>query len=359
MSESQSLEAYLGRRFESPDPKTTIPAPAQAHIDWWRRGPASRDATAVDLVTDIAQFRIDVAEGASDSSRYRRLIRETQVPGPDDVATEPVFIDPDGVETDIHEHAAGPLPVVACRERIDFERCFRTLAGRCEPIDVPKAVHALYLAGLPNPARTREIQEAWLASGGLDPDWPAEARARRTADPTTFHDQLILVHDAPYAGLAAPEVDSSYSERDWLERSRILRLEHEFTHHTTHRLLGSYRLHVLDELYADFMGFTKAMGRFDARVFLAGLGIRNDEVANDGRLWTYVRDLDRSGIGELVDITARCAANLEAIAPGFITDERTRLRRLLLLARANMQELGEAGWPDRFSARLDQLDRDV
>lgn len=359
MGESQSLETYLTRRFGTLDPTTTIPAPAQAHIDWWRQGPASKDATTADLVSDLAQFRIDVAEGASNSSRYQRLIREFQVPGPDDVATEPVFIDPDGIETRIHEHAAGPLPVVACRERIDFERCFRTLAGRCEPIDVPKAVHALYLAGLPNPARTREIQEAWLASGGLQPDWPAEVRARRTADPTTFHDQLILVHDAPYAGLAASAVDPSYSERDWLERSRILRLEHEFTHHTTNRLLGSYRLHVLDELYADFMGFTKAMGRFDARVFLAGLGIKNDKVADDGRLWTYVRDLEHSGIEELVEIAARCAANLEAIAPRFITDDRMRLRRLLLLSGADMRELGEDGWPARFSDRLDQLDRDA
>lgn len=359
MNESRSLDAYLSRRFEPFDPKTTIPAPAQAHIDWWRRGPAAEDAAAGVLVSEIAQFRIDVATGASTSSRYRRLVREAAAPEPADVAARPVFADPDGVDVRIRDHAAGPLPVVACRERVDFERCFHVLAGRCEPIVVPPAVHALYLAGLPNPTRTREIHRAWLTEGGLESAWPEEMRRRRAADPTAFHDQLILTHDAPYAGLAAGEVDAAYSEADWLERSRLLRLEHEFTHHATDRLLGSYRLHVLDELFADFMGFTKSTGRFDASVFLAGLGIRDGEVAEDGRLWTYVRDLERTRVGALVELTARCAANLQAIASRFIVDDRIRLRRLLVLAQSDMRELAEDGWPDRFSDRLEDLEREA
>lgn len=354
MSEVQTLDDYLSRRFEPVDPVSIdVPVPPQRHVEWWRAGPAAPGATVEDLVSEVAQFRIDVAEGASKSAKYRRLVLAAGPPAREDVAAGPVFTSPETVDVWIHEHDAGPLPVVRCGDRRDFERCFHALAGRCEPVEVPVAVHALYLAGLPNPTRTRALHNAWLANGGLESDWPIEMRRLKTEDRTTFHDQVVLVHDAPYAGLDASDVDPDYSSDEWIERSRILRLEHECTHHATDRLLGSYRLHVLDELLADLMGFTKATGRFEAAVFLAGLGIHGRDVTPDGRLWTYIGDLDRAGIGDLVDITTRIAANLETIAPLFITDDRRRLRRLLVLASDGMDRLQDADWPDRFSTRIE------
>lgn len=353
MTERGSLDTYLQRRFDEVDPtKLEIPMPPEFHVAWWRSGPAASGSTAQDLVDQIVQFRIDVADGASESEQYQRLVRQADAPTDRDAPSRPVFDAPDDVSIRVFEHAGGALPILSCGRRSDFERCFRTLAGRCEPIDVPVAVHALYLAGLPNPARTRTLHRKWLDDGGPEFGWPEEMRRLRNEDSTAFHDAMILVHDAPYSGLAASDVDANYSDGEWLERSRTLRLEHEFTHHATHRILGSYRLHVLDELFADFMGFTKATGRFDAVVFLAGLGIVDDHVDDDARLWTYVRDLDRADIPALVELTATIASNLEQVAPLFATQDERRFERLMILAQSDMKRLGQRNWPRRFEDSL-------
>merc|ERR1711965_11784 len=112
-----------------------------------------------------------------------------------------VFDDPEGVSWRIETHPAGALPVVVLE--------------------------------------ARGARSAFLASGNDPADWAAEMRRRRAADATSFHDRLILLHPAPYAGLAPSEVGDDFDAVTWTASSMRLRLEHEFTHHATARLLGS------------------------------------------------------------------------------------------------------------------------
>jgi len=363
---STSLETYLVSRFPSGSdvPDLVLPAADEAHVAWWRTHLARAGGTAESLIAALTQFHIPIGPGAAESEAYVAAIRRGQPVSSPRTAGE-VFAAPERIVWTIAEHPAGALPVATFGDRRDFEIAYRALGGRCEPIPVGPDVHALYVSGLPNPVRLRSMRAAFLEAGEPADAWPEEMRRRRAEDPTSFHDRLVLLHPAPYAGIPAAAV--GLDEAAWMEASTRLRLEHECTHHATHRLLGEYRLHVHDEVLADLMGFTAALGRFDADLFLRGLGIGDDDaVASDGRLWTYVAELDRGAVPELVRLLRRVADAIAAIAPAFVVESDDvepqvarvrrgmRLKRLIHLAAFDLPAIaaGEAaplGIADRGS----------
>lgn len=340
-SDPQSLESYLQRRFDPVLEGEVPPVPDEAHVGWWREHHQARGGSASSLVEALAQFQIPIAEHASTSEAYARAIRGGQAIM-DPQAAEAIFAAPGAVEWRVVDHAAGGLPVAQFGDRRDFERAFRALGNRCEPVPVGPNVHALYVGGLPNPVRLRAAQSDFLAEGRGTDAWPEEMRRRRAADATAFHDRLILLHPAPYAGLSASRV--GLGEDEWLEASMGLRLEHEFTHHATHRLLGGYRLHVHDEVLADLMGFTAALGRFEASLFLEGLGIGKDGARADARVLTYTADLDPNRLPELIDLLRSVANSVESLSVAFVgADSAERVRRVLRLASYDLPTLAAGG----------------
>lgn len=360
-SSAMSLEAYLASAFTSLDDVAIaaleLPRPDEAHVAWWRRHHAARGGDAASLIAALPQLQVPIADGASSSETYQRLVRQAE-PAASVVSSAEAFDDPDGIVWSVVEHPAGGLPVVTARSRADFVRLVRALGGRCEPIPVGASVHALYIGGLPSPVRMRDARDAFRAEGGDPAMWPAEMARRRGLDPTAFHDRLILRHPAPYAGLAAGEVGGGLDDDGWLEASGRLRLEHEFTHHATHRLLGSYRLHVHDELLADLMGFTHALGRFDAGLLLRGLGIDDDDVIRpDARLHTYTRDLDPAALPDLIALLRRAARTVEGLAAGFVgVSDVVRLRRMLRLAGRDLAWLAGGIGPREASVWSPPID---
>ncbi len=342
---SQSLDEYLESKFVQGDPPGFDPdRPDEAHVQWWRDHHARHGGSASSLVTALPQFEIEVAENASATDEYARLIRR-MVPSEGPVEAAAIFDDPEGVTWRVADHPAGALPVVVLEGRADFERAYRALGARCEPVAVGRNVHAIYVSGLPSPVRAREARADFLASGGESAGWAAEMRRRRASDATSFHDRLILLHPAPYAGLEPSDVGDDFDERTWASASMRLRLEHEFTHHATSRLLGSFRLHVHDEVIADLMGFGLAIGRFDADLFLKGLGIRHHEVGSDARLWSYVDGLDRTAVPELVETLEIVSGNLERetreLFAGHVPD---RLRIVREVARYDVRSMSDPTW---------------
>ena len=341
----QSLDDYLESRFVPTDPPGfDADHPDEAHVDWWRGHHDRHGGSVSSLVAALPQFEIQIAEGASASDAYARLVRRME-PAAESVRPASIFADPQGVSWRIEDHPAGALPVVVLEAREDFERGYRALGARCEPVAIGRNVHALYVSGLPSPVRARAARSAFLASGNEPADWAAEMQRRRAVDATSFHDRLILLHPAPYAGLAPSEVGDEFDAVTWTAASMRLRLEHEFTHHATARLLGSFRLHVHDEVIADLMGFGGAIGRFEADLFLKGLGIRNREVTSDARLWTYVQTLDRSAVPALVEVLEAVAGNLERAAEGlFAEDGPDRLRIIREIAKYDLRTMAAPAW---------------
>ena len=352
-SDPMPLDSYLESAFKPLDqvfdPRVLED---EGHVAWWRRGAAGEGSTAEDLVKALPHLRVPVAEGASKSEIYRRLVLAGETEAPDADSVDRIFKDPAGVRTTIREHPAGDLPVVEFVEREDFERAFRALGSRCEPVEISPSVHALYVSGLPNAVRARELREAWCGEGGDPAAWPQEMKRLRASDPTAFHDRLILLHPAPYSGIPSERISATLDEAGWIEDSQALRLEHEFTHHATHRILGSYRLHVHDEVLADLMGFTRAIGRWDADLFLLGLGIEDGRVLPGARLHAYIGSLRSEDVPALLPVVEAVARNLEVVADLMtVEDPLLRLRRLVLLAGDGLPRMADPDWPSSFRSR--------
>ena len=346
---SCSLSDYLTSAFKAP--VVALPVNEENHVTWWRERFTQHGGSAQALVESLNQFQVTIEPGASQSPEYVRLIRQGQPVSSPRTAND-LFSSPSMVDWHIVDHSAGGLPVLTFAERADFEIAFRALGARCEPVPVGKNVHALYLGGLPNPVRAGELREAFLGSGHEPQAWPEEVQRRMQADGTSFHDRLILVHPAPYGGLSSSVVGDSMDEHDWILRSMQLRIEHECTHHATHRLLGSYRLHVHDEVLADLMGFTKALGRFDAGLFLRALGVSGNDVAPEARLLTYTSDLEEKALPRLVDLLHQVAERVESFSSVFVdATDLERLKRLVVLAQIDLVTLSTRN-PDDLAELL-------
>ena len=348
-----SLERYLDSDFGSVESGLALGTlPNEGHVEWWRRRASGDGAPVEDLVRALPQFRVPVVRDASSTEIYRRLVLAGESDDPDAEPIERIFRQPEGVQVSIQEHPAGDLPVLEFADRSDFERGVRALGSRCEPVAISPSVHALYVSGLPNSVRASELRNSWFEQGGDPAAWSEETKRLRAADPTVFHDRMILLHSAPYAGIPAMRVEPSLDEVGWTEKSRVLRLEHEFTHHATHRILGSYRLHVHDEFLADLMGFTKSIGRWDADLFLLGLGIEGGRIRPDARLQAYIAKLDPNDLADLIPIIERIARNLESIAELYLVDDPpVRLRRLVRLAGEDLRTMMNPEWPEAFLTR--------
>lgn len=358
-----SLDSYL----ENPMRDAAISRPAlfadEAHLAWWHQlAPDTPSGTALlaALHDALPTLRLAIAAGASAHPAYEALIRQARPF--DEVASDPSieiplegpFARPDSIELTIAEHPAGALPVLSIADRDDFVRCYRALAARGEPIDVPHGVHALYVSGLPNPGRLRELRSAWLDRGRDLAAWPAEMNRLAALDRTWFHDRLILVQPGGYGDVQHGWRRHVEDEAAWRETSMAIRIEHELAHHATHRLFGSHRLHLHDELIADFMGFSKVLGVFDAALFLEALGLPESHgapVPDGARIRHYLGGLDEHDLPALRRLLADAATNVERFAAALPPDT-PRLAILRTLVADGLAEIAQRSWVDTATETL-------
>ena len=361
------LEDYL-RPPVPAVPTATSPPADEAHLPWWRGIAAEVDAgrpLLARLRRDLPQLRLAIREGISRTRAYAALVREArpleslspEEVGSEDLAPEDldeVFEDPASIRLEIAEHPAGALPVLHLGARADFVRAFRALGARAEPIDVPPGVRALYVSGLPNPGRLRARRDEFLARGGGAESWSEELERLAAEDRTHLHDRLILLSPGGYGDADRWWRRHGLDEPTWIDRSGAIRLEHELAHHATQRLLGSHRLNLLDELAADFMGFTKALGGFDATLFLEALGLerRGSETrrrSDRPRVDHYLAGLEDADRAAAIDLAAAAAATLEGVAAALPAgwDRLALLREILL---AGLEAIARPGWrPSRIA----------
>jgi hypothetical protein len=86
--------------------------------------------------------------------------------------------------------------------------------------------------------------------------------------------RFIILTDKPYSGVPAKTM--GLLETEWLEKSMIIRKNHECAHYYTKRYFGSSRNHLHDELIADFNGLYTAFGEYRSSWFTKFFGIRFD-----------------------------------------------------------------------------------
>ena len=188
---------------------------------------------------------------------------------------------------------AGAVPVITLRERADFERFLKLMAHRAEDTAIPHTQGASILDGVINWTRIRAHRERFLAGGGEKKDWDDEF-ARFTAVKENYRDTLIVLSWGPYS--AVPADEAGYPPDEWLRLSHSIRKAHECTHFICRRLFPERKDAVWDELTADAVGITAALGRFDRTLAERFLGIREGRYTG-GRLENYLPDGETGAAG--------------------------------------------------------------
>lgn len=182
----------------------------------------------------------------------------------------------------------GEVMVVTLCERADFELFIQIMTNKCMPCEVPPTQGASTLDGLANWTKIHEHKKSWMAerraAGELFPDWAEEFR-RFTSNKQNYLDVLIVLSAGPYSHV--PAAAFHMDEREWLDRSYVIRKYHECTHFFCRRKYPEQINAVWDEVVADAIGIIAAFGRFDPEMEEIFFGIHDQEYTG-GRLENYV-----------------------------------------------------------------------
>ena len=334
------------------------PLDDEPHVAVWQAyaSEAEREGTFTALRRIFPQLRVAVREGISETPEYRAATRRGDFSGLDSLGAGLALERPDDLTLGFSGGAAGRLPVLTAGTRSDFVTLVQALTERNEPGKVPPAMGAAFVKGLTNWDRVARYRAAWekTAGTGGDEDAWREEMARFSANKALYQDRLVILSRGPYSGISAQ--DAGLSGEVWLDRSVVIRREHELTHYLTWRLYGVMRMHVTDEIVADFSGLVAAFGRYRedlARRFLGlerfppyrkGARLEQDRSALSPSSFTEVARLSERAIRQVGRLSDRRAADLA---------DPLRLARLTwALATAPLDELASETLPDRIDQRL-------
>ena len=287
----QTLDEYC-RRFKDADSLwPELPIPAEPRQLWWERWLADRDPANCwdDLRRHLPQLLLQPGIDIHSSDAYQRLVIRGEPANAEDLKRAPVLRDPSGTTLTMAQHPTGAVPVLSFRNQEDFMLAVRCLAHRCEAVPLQPTVHAQAVSGL--------IHWGLIRALGV--------RARC---------QILLLHRAPYASLSEETIPGEPSLERWLDLSQTWRLEHELTHIACRRLVGEMRINLYDEIVADAMGMTAALGHFDADLFRRGLGLSIEGVPNtEARAHVYVSTLEPNQHHQAFQLTLQRAGELETL----------------------------------------------
>lgn len=293
-----------------------LPLPEEAHVAVWREyARAAGNNPLALLQAKLPQLNAPIRAGVSATPEYGALTRQGKAFRRSDFGGRLRLERPAALRLSIHDHPAGALPVLITAHRPDLVTLLRAFGHRNEPAPIPPTVNAMMVSGYINWDRIGRYRSEWLAAGHRAEDWPAEMSRVDREETWRFRDRLMLAGTAPYAGLSVRALGLRLTPAVWRRRSLILRIEHEFTHYATKRLFGAMRNNLLDELIADFMGMTAALGRFRAKWFLAGMGIEKwPEIKAEGRAHAYRMGLGDADFVKACGLATRAATGLETVS---------------------------------------------
>lgn len=359
------LLAYTRNAFEQPAPGIGCEVPPfdEPFVAAWERYAveAERVGVAECLRERLVQLRFPVEAGVSESAAYRAATRRGVVDAASLPAAGVAFVRPKGLRLLIHPTAAGRVPVIVAEARADFVSLVRALVHRNEPAHVPDSMGACIVAGYNNWGRIAELRARWEREHGCHgsaAEWALAFREIALVK-ELYQDSFILLSSGPYS--ATPAHELGLDEHEWLERSLVIRLEHECAHYFTRRALGSMRNSLLDELIADYMGITAALGRYRADWFLRFMGLESYPLyRRGGRLENYRGEPPLSdGAFEILQSLVKSAAEqlqrLDAARASPARSLAESARVITALARLGLETLAS----DEGAALMGAIEREV
>ena len=266
-----------------------------------------------------------------------------------------VLASPGTVEVSVVATIAGRVPVITAGDRTDFVALVQAFTERNEPTPLPSSMGACLVAGFNNWDRIAAYRTAWERArpeGSIGETW-AEAFERLVPQKPLYQDRFVILSRGPYSGVGAER--TGFDDEAWLDRSLIIRREHECTHYFVYRLTGMLPRSVMDELVADFVGLVRACGGYRTDLALRFLGLdAYPPYRPGGRLENYRGTL---GIGtaafeDVARLTASAVQQLAEVAAFFHHDLQALdgLARLAFaLSRLSLDECARPGLPERLA----------
>ncbi len=362
MSLKSDLAAYVEHpyRAASIDPALLAwPLPDEPHVDRWRHyaARAARSGLFPVLREAFPQLAFPVRTGISEEPAYRAATRRGVVDAAG-FGGGVVLERPDALTLTFSGGAGGSLPVLTAGSRADFVALVCAFTERNEAVPVPESMGACFVKGLINWDRVAAYRAAWEAANGTagDEDAWREEMGRLSAQKPLYQDRFILLSRGPYSGLPARE--AGLDEDAWLDRSLIIRREHELTHNFTWRLFGLMRSHATDEIVADFAGLVAAYGRYPDGLARRFLGIEAlPAIRPGGRLANYrgsppLSDESFATAAEMVDAAIANIARVASTRLHAAGDALALARLTLGLTLLSLPELAAADMPALLDGRI-------
>lgn len=319
-SASRELLEYNRNFFDHSALKRPLGLPLEddPFVGVWQQYAAEAEEGSLfhSLQKRLVQLRFPIRKGISLTEPYRSAILKGISPDQISEATGLILKNPEALKLILHSGPAGRVPILISGERRDFETLIQALSARNEPEPVPPSMGALTVWGYNNWDRIRTLKEKWQDENPNDllgMGWE-ETFQRIIPQKELYQDRFIILSEGPYSAVVAHAV--ALSPEKWQEISLMIRREHECTHYFTRRLFGSMKNRLLDELLADFMGITRAIGRFRADWFLLFMGLEDyPNYREGGRLQNYIGEppLSREAFKVLQALAVSAAENLESI----------------------------------------------
>ncbi|MEM7404043.1 MAG: hypothetical protein AAF458_02065 [Pseudomonadota bacterium] len=335
----ESLFDYCQNRFDIsavPD-DFQLPMADEPHLEDWRQIAARAGDEPFETLREcMVQLRVPVREGISSTPEYAAAVRRGQAFSEETFDGTLTLRSPGQLRFFIHEHGAGALPVFTTPDRVDFELLYQALVERHEPVPLNVSVNAQLISGSINWYRVMQYRNRWfVANPGAN--WGAEMKRVAAEERWRFYDRFMLLGEEDYSSVRSEELGLHLSEDDWLEKSTVFRLEHEFMHYTTKRMFDSMNLNLFDETFCDWVGMMCAMGRYRVHWFLAFLGIDKDgSLRDDGRFRAYSKELDEAAQTILAQMMVRVAVNLETLTERYL-ENGNHLRFALTLTQMTLE----------------------
>lgn len=246
---------------------------------------AETSSTLTTLRAKLVQLSFPIRAGISTEEAYRAATLKGQIPD----GGEPLSLDdPDGLSLMLHPSLAGTIPILAVRNRTDFETIVRALTARNEPVSISDSMGACLINGLNNWDRIKTLRSRWEASDTstrVSASWGEEFR-RIIPQTALYKDRIIVLSHGPYSGVDAEHV--GIENEEWKRLSFDIRLEHECVHALSLKLFGAMRHDLLEELIADWLALVKVFGGYRADFALRFLGLETfPDFREGGRLEVY------------------------------------------------------------------------
>ena len=209
---------------------------------------------------------------------------------------------------------AGEIRVITLYEREDFETFLRIIANKCKMVEIPRTQGASFLGGVINRRKITVFKDDYFRkaeNGEADASaWPEELK-KFLSDRKNFTEPMIILSVGAYS--AVPAEKAGYPEEEWIQLSGVIRTYHECTHFMCRRFYPELIDAIWDEVVADAVGVTAALGYYDRRLAEIFLGITEGQYTG-GRLENYVDENEENREERIRQLAEKVSGLTAAIA---------------------------------------------